>query len=150
MTSIIIRMAQQNDIKPVTDLILELANSIGFLDHTNRDIITKNFQTMLSDPNTQILVAESDNKLVGVLSLNIRNSFLHSSKSALIDEMIVTEEFRGKGVGKRLINAAIDQSTQLGCCELEVSTQHDNTDAIEFYHRLGFDDRGVLLEIDLD
>jgi GNAT superfamily N-acetyltransferase len=67
----------------------------------------------------------------------------------MIDELVVAKEYQGKGVGKQLVLATIDRCRQLGCCEVEVSTEKANLKAREFYKKCGFEERGMLFEVDL-
>jgi ribosomal protein S18 acetylase RimI-like enzyme len=48
-----------------------------------------------------------------------------------------------------LVLAAIEKCRQLGCCEVEVSTEKTNLKARKFYKRYGFEERGMLFEMDL-
>ena len=100
---------------------------------------------------TQIaaLVARCCDSVVGFVNFTTRKTMIHPSESGLIDELIVSREYRGKGVGQRLISAVIDRCRQLGCCELEVSTLMSNERARAFYKKCGFAEEAVLLEIDL-
>ena len=75
---------------------------------------------------------------------------MHPLPSGLIDELVVTKESRNSGIGKRLILAAADKRRELGCCEVEVSTEKSNTKARGFYQSCGFDEDAVLLEMDLE
>lgn len=67
----------------------------------------------------------------------------------MVDELVVTKEYRGKGVGRQLMLAAIDKCKRIGCCEIEVSTERTNVTATKFYRKCGFEERGTLLELDL-
>ena len=86
---------------------------------------------------------------VGFINFTIRQTILHRSPSALIDELVVAEEYQGKGVGKQLVLAALEKCRQLGCCEVEVNTEKTNLKAREFYKKCGFEERGMLFEVDL-
>jgi GNAT superfamily N-acetyltransferase len=68
----------------------------------------------------------------------------------LIDELVVAKTYRGRGIGKVLIEAATDKCRELGCCEVEVSTEMTNDKARAFYKSCGFKEDSVLLEYDLD
>jgi GNAT superfamily N-acetyltransferase len=67
----------------------------------------------------------------------------------MIDELVVTKEYQGKGIGKQLVLATIEKCKQLGCCEVEVSTEKTNVKARKFYRNCGFDKREILFEVDL-
>ncbi len=45
----------------------------------------------------------------------------------------------GQGIGTRLIEAVIDKAREAGCSKLKLITTNDNTDAIKFYQKRGFD-----------
>ena len=87
--------------------------------------------------------------VVGFIHFITRTTLLHYKLSGLVDELVVARDYKKKGVGKALIHAAAEQCRQLGCCELEVSTEFSNTAAREFYKGCGFSERGVILEQEL-
>jgi ribosomal protein S18 acetylase RimI-like enzyme len=74
---------------------------------------------------------------------------LHSGQSGLIDELIVSKNYRIIGVGTKLVNSAVEKCRSLGCVELEVSTESVNQVAQDFYKRLGFKERGLIFELDM-
>jgi GNAT superfamily N-acetyltransferase len=86
---------------------------------------------------------------VGFINFAIRQTILHRSPSALIDELVVAEEYQGKGAGKQLVLAALEKCRQLGCCEVEVSTEKTNAKAREFYKKCGFEEIGMFFEVNL-
>jgi ribosomal protein S18 acetylase RimI-like enzyme len=61
----------------------------------------------------------------------------------------VTKECQGRGVGQQLVLATIEKCKQLGCCEVEVSTEKTNVKARNFYKKCGFNKREILFEVDL-
>jgi GNAT superfamily N-acetyltransferase len=75
---------------------------------------------------------------------------MHPRPSGLIDELIVSGRSQGLGIGKQLILAAITECREIGCCEVEVSTEKSNAKARQFYKACGFKEDAVLLEIDLE
>jgi len=149
MTDIIIREAKTSDLLTIKKLTLELIEAMGNTEGIDIKLITENCQNFLSEANSHILVAEIEGVVVGFLNFMTRKTILHRGLSALIDELIVAKSYRGKGVGKQLLSSAIEKSRQLGCCEVEVSTEKINIKAKEFYGQCGFMERGILFEIDL-
>jgi len=149
MTEILIREAKASDLLTIRNLILELIETMGDTVGIDIKLITENFQNILSEANSHIMVAETNGVVVGFVSLTTRKTILHHGLSGLIDEFIVAKSYRGKGVGRQLMSSTIEKSRQLGCCEVEVSTEKTNTKAREFYRQCGFTERGVLFEIDL-
>ncbi|MGQ4834200.1 MAG: GNAT family N-acetyltransferase [Candidatus Asgardarchaeia archaeon] len=96
------------------------------------------------------LVAIMNNKIVGELELYIgeENSILN--KTAFIDILFVHKAFRGKGVGRALINKAIEIAKEHNCDTISVWPEKD---AIDFYKKCGLTEeafRLVNLEINLE
>ncbi len=149
MTDILIREAKKSDLLTIEKLTLELIEAMGNTEGIDIKLIAKNCRNLLSEVNSHILVAEVKGVVAGFVNFTTRKTILHHSLSGLIDELIVAKSYRGKGIGKQLLSSAIKKSRQLGCCEVEVSTEKTNIKAREFYRQCGFADRGVLFEIDL-
>jgi GNAT superfamily N-acetyltransferase len=54
-----------------------------------------------------------------------------------MDDLYVKPAYRGKGIGKRLLNQVIDFAKQTGCHKLHWQVSSWNQPAIEFYQSLG-------------
>ena len=50
------------------------------------------------------------------------------------------EEFRGRGVGKALMNEIINRGNLYGCAKITLEVREDNYRAQELYKSVGFDD----------
>jgi GNAT superfamily N-acetyltransferase len=149
MSEISIREAKKSDLPVIETLSLELIDSLYSKVEVDKEKVVKNCKKILSDVNSYMLVAEMNDSVTGFIHFTTRTTLLHYKLSGLIDELVVARDYKKKGVGKALIHAAAEQCRQLGCCELEVSTEFSNTAAREFYKGCGFSERGVILEQEL-
>jgi len=149
MTDIIIREAKASDLLAIKKLTLELIEVMGNTEGIDIKLIAENCQKLLSEANSHILVAEIEGVVVGFVNFTTRKTIFHHGLSGLIDELIIAKSYRGKYIGKQLLSSAIEKSRQLGCCEVEVSTEKTNIKAREFYRQCGFTERGVFFEMDL-
>jgi GNAT superfamily N-acetyltransferase len=149
MNDILIREATESDLPAVGKLLEDLTDAIDSTEGIDTDIALKNYERLLKDAGSHFLVAAREGTPVGFINFTVRQTILHQSPSALIDELVVAEEYRGKGVGRQLVQAAIDKCRQLGCCEVEVSTEKTNLKARNFYKQCGFEEIGTLFEVDL-
>ena len=149
MTDIIIREARESDLLTIGKLTLELIEAMGNTEGIDIKLIAENCRNLLNEVNSHILVAEIEGVVVGFVNFTTRKTILHRGLSGLIDELIIAKSYRGKGIGKQLLSSAIEKSRQLGCCEVEVSTEKTNIKAREFYRQYGFTERGMFFEIDL-
>ena len=149
MTNILIREAKEFDLLTIGKLTLELIEAMGDTESIDIKLIAENCRNLLSEDNSYILVAEIEGIVVGFINFTTRKTILHRGLSGLIDELTIAKSYRGKSIGRQLLSSAIEKSHQLGCCEVEVSTEKTNAKAREFYRQCGFTERGLLFEIDL-
>lgn len=149
MTEILIREAKESDLLTIGKLTLELIEAMGNTEGIDIKLIAENCRNLLNEVNSHILVAEIEGVVAGFVNFTTRKTILHRGLSGLIDELIVAKSYRGKGIGKQLLSSAIKKSRQLGCCEVEVSTEKTNIKAREFYRQYGFTERGMFFEMDL-
>lgn len=63
------------------------------------------------------------------------------NKQGYIEEFFVTESKRGKGIGSQLLNYLIKEFKVQGCNFLGVDAYVTNTKALEYYKKLGFQER---------
>ncbi|EUJ31100.1 GNAT family N-acetyltransferase [Listeria cornellensis] len=87
----------------------------------------------LFDRDGIIIGAYEQDVLVGLVSLE---SYLIDGKTMKLDMLYVSHDYRGKGLGRRLIDIIAQEATELGAKELYISaTPVRNT--VDFYLRLG-------------
>jgi GNAT superfamily N-acetyltransferase len=94
-----------------------------------------------------ILVAEEEDRLLGVITLSYPTAIRCAGLYACIEEFIVAEQGRGRGVGGKLLEAALAEARRRGCHELQVN--RPSPSGYPLYLRNGFEDLGRHLKIDL-
>lgn len=102
---------------------------------------------LLRDRSYAAWVAESDGEVGGFLDLFIWHDIGHGEKVGLVNNLVVDGRIRGRGIGQNLLREAIQYCTNQGAVELHVWTDADNKEALGLYRKLGFTERGLLLEI---
>ena len=142
----VIEEATEADLPSIGPLISELFEAMDSLQDGGPEHAMENCLALIRDPSHHLLVARAGDSLSGFVQFTTRRTILHARPSGLIDEIIVTEKCRGQGIGKLLISATAQRCRELGCEELEVSTERTNTTARAFYKKCGFDEDYVLLE----
>lgn len=90
-----------------------------------------------------VLGAFVEDKLVGMTGLR-RDSFRKAAHKARIWGMYVAPELQSRGIGRRLLEAAIDAGRKMGGVEqLHLEVVVDNGPALSLYRSLGFQSYGV-------
>ena len=94
------------------------------------------FKKMRSIPDHAIYVVEYDSKIIGSATIFIEPKFIHKGgKVGHIEDVVVSKEHQGEGIGLQLINALIQYAEKKGCYK----TVLDCTDEVmPFYKKLGF------------
>lgn len=149
MDDILVRIPSRSDLPAIGRLLEHLTNALDSTEGIDIGIALKTCERLMNDANSHFLVAATEGIPVGFINFTVRQTILHRSPSAMIDELVVAKEYQGKGAGRQLLLAAIDRCRQLGCCEVEVSTEETNLKARQFYKKCGFEERGMLFELDL-
>ena len=85
-----------------------------------------------------LLVARVDRDIVGVAYVATILSVEHGGPVGWVEELYVSPAYRGQGVGRTLLNGALEQAQELGlvALDLEVDVEHER--AASLYARFGF------------
>lgn len=85
---------------------------------------------------THLLVAEDRAEVLGSLTLVVFR--IPTGLRAWIEDVVVDDDARGRGVGDALNRAALDLAAELGCRTVDLTSRPDRTAANRLYRRLGF------------
>ena len=99
----------------------------------------------LSDPENIFLIVEHESQPIGYaqLILHSKEETLTGNKPLEIRRIYATQEYLGKGVGKALMQAAIQEAKQRDCDSLWLGVWEKNPRAIDFYRKWGFKEVGM-------
>jgi GNAT superfamily N-acetyltransferase len=133
---ILIRKGVKSDLPQVLELIRELA-----VFEKNPDEVTNTLSSLEEDgfgdkPVYGLFVAELNGKISG-MALYFTKYSTWKGKGIYLDDLIVTERHRGKGIGKKLLDAVIEEAKVSGAKQLHWQVLDWNTPAIEFYKKIG-------------
>jgi ribosomal protein S18 acetylase RimI-like enzyme len=138
---VMIREAESRDISVIVQLILGLATS------ADPSPITETYvMQYLDSPVSTIFLAEAQGRVIGLLSYSLRPDLYHASDSCLIEELVVQEHMRGRGVGSALLTELVSRLSSRDCAEVSLAVMPDNLGAIRFYKRHGLTEEALFLE----
>ena len=95
-------------------------------------------------PHDHCLVAECDGKIVGAVWSRMMNDYGHIDNQTPSLAISLFKEYRGQGIGTRLLSQMLDLLRKEGYGQASLSVQKENY-ALRMYQRAGFDvvvDRG--------
>lgn len=110
----------------------------------------KIFATIEEYPHYFFYVAVYDNIIIGTFSLLIIDNLVHhGTPSAVIDAVVVDPAFRGRGLGKQMMQIAMNISAEHGCFKLALSSNFQ-WGVHDFYKTLGFKQHGMSFHVELE
>ena len=88
------------------------------------------------------LAAPSDGEpAAGLCQLRFRHSVWTATEDCWLEDLFVRREARGRGVGRALVQRALERARERGCRRVELDTYEDNNGAIRLYESFGFSAR---------
>jgi ribosomal protein S18 acetylase RimI-like enzyme len=99
-------------------------------------------ESILKNNDIFLVVSECNEKIVGAILYKIEknpeDTLLNERKYGYIEEMIVSEAFRGKGIGKKLLDYVINGFQIKNIKEIEIDVWEKNEIGLKFYEDQGF------------
>ncbi len=116
---ICIRRLQDGDFEAVLGLVRQLP---GNLYRWTRDAgFAQVFQDLMDGRGQEAFVATLHQRVIGFISLYYMRVLHHGGTVASIQELVVTEELRGRGVGRALVEYARSRAKELCCSGIELA-----------------------------
>lgn len=101
------------------------------------------WEELLASRQTTVFVARLEREAVGTCALTIVPNLGRSGQPyALLENVVVDDSCRGKGVGRAMVRFAIDQALAAGCYKVSLSTGRPET--VGFYESCGFNQSGKI------
>ena len=102
------------------------------------DSFSKNYdkkinESIFSSDEVDGIVALEDGSVLGYASIHYIKKI--TRKSGIIEDVVVKENQRGKGIGKLLVNNLIEKAKKNNCDKIVLSSSEKN---LKFYQKLGF------------
>jgi ribosomal protein S18 acetylase RimI-like enzyme len=131
----VIRLATTDDAADVARLM------IGFRDWQGRTepsdaSIEASVRRLLADPNTDYLLG--GDPPAGVLQLRFRHAVWTGMDDAHLEDLFVSEDARGSGIGRELVEAAMERARARGAARILLDTSESNEAAVRLYASVGF------------
>lgn len=142
-----IRTANQNDREACVELLLDLIDVTG--EHLSK-ATREAFNLLLDGQRGQVLVAEDDGELLGMVSLSYNVAMRYGGEYCQVEEVVVDPAARGRGVSTALMKAALDHARGRGCEEIGAYVVDNASENRTFYEKFNFIQVGVEMRQRLD
>jgi N-acetylglutamate synthase-like GNAT family acetyltransferase len=142
----LIRQAEETDLADVLELLKGMDGEDG-LDSGEALTI---WHKMKEYPYYKVFVVEDNKIIVGTCSLIIMENLGHKgAKLAVAESMIVSQEYRGGGIGSKLMQFILAKAREENCYKLMLSSNKKRVMAHKFYEQLGFRQHGISFMVEL-
>lgn len=131
-----IRKGRIEDMPRVLELIQELATFEKQPDAVEVGISDLEKGGFGTNPSFQILVAEINGEIPGIALFYNRFS-TWKGKTIHLEDLIVSEKYRGSGIGMKLYEAVMKEAQAQNVRRVEWNVLDWNTPAISFYEKTG-------------
>ena len=133
MVDITIRELEENDL---SNGFLESMDSLKLASNLDKEKALEIFKKIKDNSNHFVYVAILDGRVVGSTSMIIEPKFIHDGGNvAHIEDVVVSKEFQGKGIGEMLMQSLLDLAKDNNCYK----TILDCSDEVKpFYEKIGF------------
>jgi ribosomal protein S18 acetylase RimI-like enzyme len=149
---IAIHEASSEDCEAAYPLICELANGgwtgSGEGYKPSFENYAKAYTLVLDDKRKKYYVAKIGEDSAGLVGITINQSLVEAGNFAVIEELVVSERYRRKGVGQRLLDACIAFAKEQECQSIVLTTGFERLAAHKLYEKNGFEKVGVKFVID--
>ncbi len=135
------RKAKESDLPKLINMLID--DSLGATREDGSFPINQRYIDMFhfidQDKNNEIIVAENNSNVIGMLHMTYIPCLTHiGSWRCLIEGVRVAAENRGLGIGTQFFKWVIYRARERGCYIIQLTSNKERTNAIKFYHKLGF------------
>lgn len=134
MSEITIRKIAESDLE---NGFLETLDSLKQASNLDKNKAKAILQKIAQNPDHVIFVALEEGRIVGATTLLIEQKFIHDGgKVGHIEDVVVSKNLQGTGIGEKIIRFVLDYAKKQGCYK----TILDCDDKVRpFYEKLGFE-----------
>jgi putative acetyltransferase len=131
-----IRIIRPNDDKAIRQVILTCLDEFGIIDEAESDSDLESISTAFLPPRHRFFVALDGQRVIG--GCGIRPLGGGDGHVAEIRKAYIVPEYRGKGIGLRLLNSCIEAAQLFEFTALYVETKKNMGGAKRLYTEAGF------------
>lgn len=129
------RLANADDAEEVGRLLHDFNSEFGS-PSPGADVLAARLRSLLDGEDTIAILAGAP--AVAVALVTLRLNVWYAGRVALLDELYVVPEQRGRGIGTAVVQLLLSVSRARDVDLIEINVDEGDVDAQRFYERLGF------------
>ena len=132
-------MADVDEAETVAQLLIGFRNHLGH-DWPSDNAFLAGVDKLIEDRGTDFVIGspDADAPPAGIVVLRYRHSIWTASEDCLMEDVYVDEHARGAGLGRALMEFALERARERGCRRAELDVNEANEPALKLYESLGF------------
>jgi ribosomal protein S18 acetylase RimI-like enzyme len=131
----LIRLATPEDAAHIARLLSQFRDWQGREEPSDASI-EASVHRLLDDPQTEYLLGGEPP--AGLLQLRFRHAVWTGADDAHLEDLFVSADARGSGVGRELVEAALERARRRGAARILLDTNESNEAALRLYSSVGF------------
>jgi GNAT superfamily N-acetyltransferase len=141
---VMIEQASSADIPAMVGLLAALFTiEQDFKPDTERQI--RGLAGVLASPNACIMLARTaQGEAIAMCSAQLVFSTAEGAHSAWIEDMVVHEAWRGRGIGRQVLQAVLAWASERGATRAQLLADLDNQPALDYYQHLGWQETQLI------
>ena len=142
-----IRAASLGDLESITEIYNEaIKKTVATFDTETKTLEEQKKWFIKHGNRGPIIVAENDDEIVGWASLSEYSTKCAYSDTAEVS-LYVKEKFRGRGIGKQLMNSIINEGKKVGLHAVIARITNGNKTSVKLHESVGFKHIGIMREV---
>ncbi|GAB5604277.1 N-acetyltransferase family protein [Sideroxyarcus sp. TK5] len=138
-----IGFATAADLPYMADLLAELFTLESDF-KPDREKQISGLRTILDEPELgKLFVLRVDGKVAGMANALFTISTAEGGRALLLEDVIVSREYRGGGLGRQLVEHVLHWAKLRGIVRITLLADRNNQPALDFYRKLGFGDSNM-------
>jgi GNAT superfamily N-acetyltransferase len=137
--SLIFRQARRDDVPAIVEMLADDHLGATREGDPGDPRYLMAFDRIDTDPYDELIVAERQGEVIGTMQLTYLAGLSRlGAERCQIEAVRVAASARGRGLGGKMIQWAVDRARARGCAVVQLTSDKSRTDAHRFYDSLGF------------
>jgi GNAT superfamily N-acetyltransferase len=144
--SLTLREIREDDFGAASRLVAEMGPHRSPLPD-RMDAVERAYREIVRRPSDGSLIAERDGAAIGICTLEIRTTLRRDAPEAWVPELVVTEQFRGQGIGRALLERVLQTARDRGAQRAVLESGAQRATAQALYRSVGFEAAGSVFTL---